>query len=138
MTREFTCIEQKNSNDCAIAALAMLTDIPYSTVRKTILKLHPKNSAFEGVEFALAYKAMKALGVKLRCVNLDKCLDKGLFCNNQPGVLIVPCRDPSFRHGWHAVYWTGKRLYDPSPTKKYGKDGKTAIKLASDVWQCIA
>ena len=135
MTKEFIPIEQKYSNDCAIAALAMLVDLPYSDVRKTILETQSPKKPFDGVTFSHAKRGMALYGLRLRRVDLEYCVDKYLQLMNHPGVLMVPGRNTAYPNEWHAVYWDGRHVYDPSPTKKYGKNGKTAIKLATDVWQ---
>lgn len=129
-----TYIEQRYSNDCGIAALAMLYRQPYERICRLVLKAEP--GAFDGTRFDHA----RAVGKSLRSAcgmwgaNPDSRPEVIKRLKGRAAVLIVPAKDHRISGDWHAVYWTGKEILDPSPTGKYGRKGIKALKTFVEAW----
>lgn len=127
-------VEQKQSNDCGIAALAMLFDSPYSLVRNLVLQ--SSQEPFDGTTDDMAVTVGALLGSpvlvqRVKAQNRDKVAQT---LRGRSAVLIVPAQDHKVSGDWHAVYWTGYAVLDPSPTGKYGRRGIKALKTFTEVW----
>lgn len=128
-------IEQKQSNDCGIAALAMLSGKPYTTVRRAVLSFN--KGKFIGTDGVTAQKAMSSLGqgLRLRAVSAQNLESTRLYLKGRPAVLIVPENVHPASGEFHAVYWTGREVLDPSPNSKYGRKGLKALKVLVEYWE---
>lgn len=132
-TANFPYIEQRESNDCGIAALCMLTRLPYSKVRRAVLAVRDK--PFDGTTGDAAVAAGKLLGVSIQVLP-NECTSK-----KSPCILIVPAADYATSKDLHAVFWTGSTLYDPSPylqvqSHEVSKHGVTAKALGPSALLC--
>lgn len=127
-------IEQRYSNDCGIAALAMLYDMPYEVICRLVLKA--ERGQFDGTTIDHA----RFVGVQMN----DPCrvwystpdtrpLLVGRLYGRQ-AILIVPAKDHRISGDWHALYWTGREVLDPSPVGKYGRKGIKALKVFVEAW----
>lgn len=124
-------IQQKLSDDCGVAALAMLYDTSYTSMRKTIMS---SRKGWDGttIDHARYAGALFSDPVRLWLVNADNRHQHTLNLKGRPAVLVVPAKDKS--GDWHAVYWDGRTLYDPSPQGKYGAKGVKALKTFIEAW----
>lgn len=128
------CIEQRESNDCGMAALAMLYGIPYSAARALVLAA--EEGVFDGTTIDHARSIGQAMADPVRVwychpANRDTLVRR---LNDRPAILVVPSRDHKATGDWHALYWTGKYILDPSPTGKYGRKGLKALKVFIEAW----
>lgn len=125
-------IEQKQSNDCGIAALAMLYEIPYSTAR--VLVLEAEKGKFDGTTIDHARCVGEAMSDPCRIwyANPDNRDDLVTRLRDHQAILVVPAQDKS--GDFHAVYWTGRIVLDPSPHGKYGRKGIKALKTFIEAW----
>lgn len=132
----YTPIYQRGSNDCGIAALAMLLGVSYVETHQAVLEACV--SPFNGMPYSLASAAVQALGERLICTRVTP--DTRLACTaaliGTPCVLVVPAKDPAPDGGqeWHAVFWSGHEVYDPSPHRKYGKRGIKVMRTFIEAW----
>ena len=127
-------VEQLQSNDCGMAALAMLYEMPYVVARSLVLKA--EKGHFDGTTIDHA----RFVGVQMN----DPCRvwhctsqNRSLLCerlNGRQAILVVPSKDHNESGDWHAVYWTGKYILDPSPHCKYGRKGIKALKTFIEAW----
>lgn len=127
-------IEQRFDNDCGIAALAMLVGISYEHSSDLVLKAGRK--PFDGTTSDHARRLGRAVGQPLKvwyvsAKNRETVLQR---LKKRPAVLVVPAQDYASSGDWHALYWTGSRVLDPSPVRKYGARGAKALKLLREVW----
>lgn len=129
-----TLVEQRRNNDCGIAALAMLYSIPYEHAE--CLVLSAEKAVFDGTTIDHARSVGKAMGDPIRIWRRTKCNLPVLVSRltGRPAVLIVPAKDHRVSGDWHALYWNGKHVFDPSPTGKYGKQGVKALKTLTECW----
>lgn len=128
-------IFQRHEDDCGIAALAMLFDTEYSYMRRKVLPIvKSRAGVFSGTSGDDAILVAAGMGLKLTVYAAED-FPVGVLAQSiqgHPAVLIVPARDGS--DDWHAVYWTGKYLLDPSPGRRYGISGKKALKTMHSIW----
>lgn len=124
-------IQQRLKDDCGIAALAMLYDVPYQFVRNIILT---DRDTWDGTSEDHAKALGLILGDPLRVWRVTDANRKYLASDirGRSCVLIVPANDKSA--DLHAVYWTGYKLLDPAPQGKYGQRGIKALKTFKEVW----
>ena len=127
-------IQQRQSNDCGIAALAMLFDTPYNLMRNLVLQA--ETGKFDGTTADHARSVGLAFGdpVRLWLCSDESRADIVSRLKGRPAVLVVPAKDHKESGDWHAVYWTGKEVLDPSPTGKYGRKGIKALKTFRECW----
>lgn len=132
----YTPIDQRGSNDCGIAALAMLLGISYQEVHQAVLDTCV--SPFNGMPYSLASASVQALGERLinTRVTPESRQDCAAALIGTPCVLVVPAKDPApdGSQEWHAVFWSGGEVYDPSPHRKYGKRGIKVMKTFIEAW----
>jgi hypothetical protein len=127
-------IEQKQSNDCGMAALAMLYEIPYSTARALVLQA--EKGKFDGTTIDHARNVGEAMAdpVKVWYCTDESRPDVALRLLGRQAILVVPAADHKVSGDWHALYWTGRYVLDPSPTGKYGRKGIKALKTFKEAW----
>lgn len=116
---------QRQDDDCGIAALAMLLQIPYSRVRKAAIALgHTVSNGCTTDDFK---RISASLGASLKVWHIgpkNYAQTVGRL-ENKPAILIVPAiGSPG---DWHAVYWTGAVCLDPDPRRGYSLDGLDAL-----------
>lgn len=134
MTDRF--IKQKFDNDCGIAALAMLLNEPYTRVYRKMVSLGFK----DGTDYALATKYLTSVGRELKAyLEVTSGKRDGILevMKSSRGILIVPAKDFKKNHSYHALYWDGKRVFDPSPIRPYGKCGVKAKKVFVEYWHLM-
>jgi len=126
-------VHQRFEDDCGIAALSMLLGIEYIALYKL---LEADKPTWDGCSDDHAIYAGVLFGrtVIVQELSPSKVGSTQKKFKGRPAVLVCPAKDGST--DVHAVYWSGKELFDPAPigTRRYGKDGKTAFKTARDVW----
>ena len=129
-------IKQRRSNDCGIAALAMLFHCSYPAARKLVLEsCRIRNESFDGTTVHHAKLVAEAFGQGLRWVRVKpgEATSVAGTLKGQPAVIVVPANDGSADH--HALYWDGYWIYDPAyPLKPYGRRGTKALKTMTEVW----
>lgn len=125
-------VQQRYMNDCGVACLAMLLDIPYTNLRAYVLA-HFQRRGLRSIpglsandEMILAAK----LGTRLRFIYVDddNRQDAINVLSGRKAILGVPGRNCDNPDYMHSVYWDGERLYDPSPSGKYQANGLTAFR----------
>lgn len=128
-------IFQKHSNDCGIAALAMLFGTSYTFMRRKVLEqAESRSEPFDGTTSTYVHGVALKLGRRIIVQRVPDFPVQTLAQNvrGYPAVLVCPALDGS--EDFHAVYWDGKRVYDPSPGKRYGMAGAKALKSLHEVW----
>lgn len=127
-------INQRNMSDCAIAALAMLYEITYKACRALVLQDY--TGRYSGLSYDQAQLLGKRLGEPLKVQYVTpknrKAVIKSL--SERRCVCIVRAHSSEDAAEYHAVYWTGRFLYDPSHTQKYGRSGEAALATLTEVW----
>lgn len=127
-------VQQRLSNDCGMAALAMLYEIPYSTARELVLAAEP--GIFDGTTIDHARSVGLAMADPARvwyCTPDNRDLLISRLAGRQ-AILVVPAKDFKVSGDYHALYWTGKYVLDPSPHGKYGRKGVKALKTFIEAW----
>lgn len=129
-----TYIQQRLSNDCGIAALAMLYNIPYSAASKLVR--NAESGVFDGTTIDHARAVGLAMADPCRvwyCTPDNRAIVTEKLVGRQ-AILVVPAKDFKVSGDWHALYWTGKHVLDPSPYNKYGRKGAKALKTFIEAW----
>ena len=119
-------IKQQDEFGCVIACLAMATGKTYKQVRNEVARywdfMH-KDKLFDGMssldEALLLYK----FGYKSYTLNVSKRITRRRLISlldGTPAILSVPSLN--YKGKYHAVYWDGKKLHDPSTKKNYTKE----------------
>lgn len=128
-------IKQRNLKDCAICSLAMFLDLPYAEIKRDVISHHAMQSerrftgttdetemailwkygakikAYHQTELAMRTVRGKWVAVKPKRINFKKVIGK------KRAIISVPSLN--FKDFGHAIFWDGKKLYDPSNLKKY-------------------
>lgn len=91
---------------------------------------------FTGTPSNYARLASELLGRKLtvRYINDTNRAKVAKWLKDRPAILIVPAKGYRKNTEYHAVYWTGDRLYDPNGSRPYKIDGKRAKMRMEEVW----
>lgn len=126
-------IIQKNGSDCGIAALAMLFDTSYASMKRLVMAYcskhrHKFDGTTEDMDKAVALK----MGAEIRVWYFtdDNRDELAYRLQGRRAILVVPAKGYPDGTELHAVYWDGRALFDPSPTQRYGKDGRLAFSKA--------
>jgi len=127
-------VQQRGTNDCGIAALAMLYEIPYHTSRDLVLAA--ETGIFDGTTIDHARVVGTAMADPCRvwyctAANRDLLIER---LRGRQAILVVPAKDFKVSGDYHALYWTGKYVLDPSPYGKYGRKGVKALKTFIEAW----
>lgn len=128
-------IFQQHDNDCGIAALAMMFDHPYSDMHWLVTtQARCAGEPFDGTYGKYAKRIGAFLGhtVRLQSVHPENRESITSALRGHPAILVVPANDGS--QDYHAVYWDGKTLFDPSPSCRYGMRGQKAFKVFTEAW----
>lgn len=115
-------IQQRFTSDCAVACLAMFLGVDYEAIVRHC-------TGYELVLNGLA-NAREAYIAKMFEVDLIF-LDRTKLKKRKPAVLTVPSLN-SDKGATHALYWDGKRIYDPN----YGRSGKRTYTNQS-AWEVV-
>lgn len=122
---------QRYMNDCGVACLSMLLDMPYIKLRAYILAHFQRRGCrtIPGLSAADNMILAAKLGVRLRfiAVDDDNRQDVIELLNGRRAIIGVPGRNNARPGDMHSVYWDGDNLYDPSPSCKYQKSGISAF-----------
>ena len=103
-------IKQRRSNDCGIASLANLFGVTYKEAN------------------ALVRAEQKARDEKFDGTDIDHARAAGLAL----GELVVPAI--GHPKEFHALYWDGSRVHDPSGPGGYGAKGLKAFNKMRECW----
>lgn len=107
-------VKQRYDWDCGIASIAMMTRCRYDDVFDTFYSKFPK-SVGRGLSDSEFIAILKIYGVKPKIIDC--------VFHEIPSILFLPSKNEKF--GSHAVYFCGKRIYDPNykkhKKKYYGK-----------------
>lgn len=127
-------VQQRTENDCGIAALAMLYQLPYETSRDLVLSA--EKSTFDGttIDHARTVGLVMSDPCKIwYCTSTNRELLVSRLLDRQ-AILVVPAKDHRYSGDYHALYWSGRHVLDPAPFNKYGKAGIRALKSFIEVW----
>lgn len=105
---------------CAIAALAMATGMTYQEMRLEVQKYWSAFKQFrkyEGLDehdeaiilFRLGFRALGLRPIKNHCMRE--------YMGKTPCLMTVPSINVEGK--FHALFWDGKKVHDPSPLKRY-------------------
>lgn len=126
--------KQKSPNDCAICCMAMLLEVSYNAVLKAARKHYKKmGMRYNGMDDKDERAVADALGKPIKVWHTltreskDRAI-RQLEDNKVRGVLCVPSINTEGEY--HAVFWDGTKLIDPSNKKKYAADGLAAFTRA--------
>ena len=106
-------IRQRGASDCAVAATAMFLDVSYDEVYKVL----PEDTAWRirmgsGLQNTEVFDVAYKFGVIL---STRPAIDPG-----RRALLVVPPKNLPAPNK-HMVFWSGTRIHDPSPLKRYRK-----------------
>ncbi len=129
---KFKHIYQRRSDDCGIACTAMMLGVAYAKVKravdgyfKNVLK-----KEFDGIDFKDEKAIAAMFGETLRYTWVTRKNRKTIIAHliGRRATLCVPGmgENPA---DWHALYWDGERVYDPTPNRGYASDGAYAFKV---------
>lgn len=121
-------IKQRNPADCAVCCVAMFLDLRYTELLTRFPYLVEKIASIQDgglnlYEEQLCIMAATGKGVINMRVHYDWD-DKRkaeLFKIIKDKKAILSCRSLNVPDGFHAVYWDGKKVLDPSNKKRYTK-----------------
>ncbi len=137
-TKEKTkLILQKTQNDCGIAALAMLYNTTYTKMRGIIMTLSKlAGEPFDGTPSHLAQCVALLSGNKLRVERIKHPTQENLRARykHRPAVFVVPAKGYPKGTEYHAVYWDGYKIYDPSGPNGFHSDGRVVFRRLEEVW----
>lgn len=132
MGHDYDRISQKAPNDCGVCCLAMLLEMKYWPVRRAV-NWHYKNTRkcrFDGMSVEDDAAVAKRLGFKLTTHTIYPSVRAPMIKRLHSGlraILTVP--SVNVKGEWHAVYWDGEQLFDPSQLNRYGASGDRAFML---------
>lgn len=119
-------IKQQDEFGCVIACIAMATGKTYKAVRNEVARywdfMH-RNRIFDGMNDADQSCVLYKLGYKswtAHVCNNKRRKDIASMLRGTPATLSVPSLN--YKGKFHAVYWDGKKLHDPSTKKTYTKE----------------
>lgn len=134
-------IPQRTSNDCGIAAIAMLTDTSWYAVNRITKGIcRERKTRFDGMPSSLARDVVHRLGDELRvwACTADTRPSLHARINGRQAILVVPALGYPYGTEWHAVYWDGKTLFDPARDRSgcpaFGWKGTKALKTMHEIW----
>lgn len=123
-----TLIAQRTPHDCMICCIAMATGMRYETVMLAGLDTKAFDPAsgcrneqklLEELGFSNKYDNGESVG-DFMSIHRDWSYTPEFFLRfawGRPSILAVPSLNNE--NGWHAVYYSGRNLYDPSPKLTY-------------------
>ena len=113
-------IVQEDFFGCAVACLAMAVGVDYKTMRKEVGRywaaVHPFDR-YDGLDHKDEEIILYIFGYRLLGARAIKGRDLRSYVGNLPAILTVPSLN--VMEHFHAVYWDGKKVHDPSPLKVY-------------------
>lgn len=128
-------IKQRTTNDCGIASLANLFDVTYKAMNSLVRADQKKRrEKFGGTDIDHARAAGLALGdpVRLWMVTDENRQIHRQKLKGRPAVLVVPAIGHPAE--FHALYWDGNKIHDPSGPGGYGAKGLKAFNKMREVW----
>lgn len=110
---------QKNNHDCVLASIAMAVGKSYeeawtNTDIDEVVKSGGVSDYIPWME-KQGLKEGKDFWIIIRSIT-EQDMTK-VMLKWRPAILSVASLNHD--HGWHAVYWDGERMYDPSNKKRY-------------------
>lgn len=101
----FAYVQQRGRNDCGVAAMAMFGGYTYEQMSEVLIRRYPQYTLGEATPLCVL------LGALTECCEFPVMTH---YINaSRPALLCVTSPiDPMYGH---AVYWDGKRVWDPSP-----------------------
>jgi ABC-type bacteriocin/lantibiotic exporter with double-glycine peptidase domain len=144
-------MRQKNLKDCGICCLAMIMDKGYHAVKRDVLFAHRQVNGprqFNGTTQDIDMLVLWKNGIRADTVEAEPSGYRIRYTKKGPLIIyekkkkndlkkllfgkraILTCPSLNFHDLYHAVYWDGERLHDPSNLKRYnkGRAFKTAIR----------
>jgi hypothetical protein len=124
-------IHQKYEDDCAIACLAMLLDLPYRSVRAVVMDYFENTLKipFRGLDYKDDKVISARLGADITAKRVSRKNRRRAISDlyGVRAILEVPALDGS--DDLHAVFWDGYELFDPAGknNKRYAEDGTMAL-----------
>lgn len=135
-------LRQRSTNDCGIAALAMLLDVTYADMRRVTLHYFQNilGKKFSGTDDQNDRELAEMFDEELKVYLCNTPLRRAralTALGDKRAIICVPYFDSNATL-WHAVFWDGKRLHDPGARtatgkNRYGKDGARAFKLCRTI-----
>ena len=107
----FVC--QKFDADCVVACLAMLLGVEYEEIAAQCL-------GHELVKFGVPDSKARKICAMFK-IKLDDALHPTVMDWSKPAILTVPSLNQTMdgcTNGTHAIYWDGKRVWDPQKGRK--------------------
>lgn len=130
-------VHQRFGDDCGIACLSMLFNLPYLVVYKLLIGDYNGHERWEGCTEDHVEYLSTLTGHTAICddVSPDQVGSIQKALKGHPAVLVCPAKDGST--DYHAVYWTGYELFDPAPMglPRYPKNGSKAFKSMIAYWR---
>lgn len=131
-------LKQRSTNDCGIACMAMLLDETYANVKEVVQDYFARvlRKKFCGMDENDDKAVAAAFGERVKKWSFNKKNRKAMITKllDRRAILCVPGWGHDVLNGgeWHAVYWDGRELHDPNPTKgqRYPKNGVKAFAAA--------
>ncbi len=101
-------VKQRFNSDCTIASTAMLTGLTWEEA----YSLFPDIDFGEGTSFVTIAQGLRKIGFK----TTHGIVFHKTELPKTPSMLCVPSKNNE--GGYHAVFWSGKALYDPNKGRK--------------------
>lgn len=128
MTQPTILISQRSPSDCAFCCVAMALGISYEALeaKAGAAFMHLMNNG-AGCDAAMERALFSAIGL-VRDADFTERHFGLSWCNyaHARGILwgrraIITVRSLNIEDGFHAVFWNGAELFDPSPKKRYAQ-----------------
>lgn len=130
-------VRQRSTNDCGVAAVAMLCNVTYEEVLDVIV-INGYGTTTDNARAAglsLGYKTRSTKKNRLKVVRKPKGYEGDLW-SLIPGNSLVKIAKDEGEHGWHWVVWRKNRIYDPSwgvyKSERYGRIPKSYMEFIKD------
>jgi hypothetical protein len=125
-------VTQKLDGDCAICCLAMLTGLPHDVVIQASLG---KTWDADGMgDFGAGLKRLGYGSADFRCFDVPNGVSEfALETILWRRKAILAAKSLNSKGGYHAIYWDGKKLLDPSNLKRFTELSEIAPKLVEIV-----